>query len=207
MRAFRLRNDVRYGRTTLPRTTRLPQRRGRGEARSRPRPARAACGSPAVVLNEPGPVAWLTGGVTNRIEPGSPASPLWLVVTRDGGRRGHDERRAAAARGRVGPGGARDRAARGAVARARRARARGRGARRRAARADRRPRRRRRRRPRRVAPHAVAARDGAALVARRRRRPGARERPPRVDAGRARLRRAGAQSPSSSSGPARSARA
>jgi Xaa-Pro dipeptidase len=38
-------------------------------------------GLAAVVLNEPGPVAWLTGGVTNRIEPGSPASPLWLVVT------------------------------------------------------------------------------------------------------------------------------
>jgi Xaa-Pro dipeptidase len=36
---------------------------------------------PAIVLNEPGPVAWLSGGVTNRIEPGSPASPLWLVVT------------------------------------------------------------------------------------------------------------------------------
>ncbi|MHB8468296.1 MAG: M24 family metallopeptidase [Gaiellaceae bacterium] len=35
----------------------------------------------AVVLDRPGPVAWLTGGVTNRIEPGSPASPLWLVVT------------------------------------------------------------------------------------------------------------------------------
>jgi Xaa-Pro dipeptidase len=36
---------------------------------------------PAVVLDGAGPVAWLTGGVTNRIEPGSPASPLWLVVT------------------------------------------------------------------------------------------------------------------------------
>ncbi len=35
----------------------------------------------AVVLDAPGPVAWLTGGVTNRIEPGSPVSPLWLVVT------------------------------------------------------------------------------------------------------------------------------
>jgi Xaa-Pro dipeptidase len=38
-------------------------------------------GLAAVVLNGSGPVAWLTGGVTNRIEPGSPASPLWLVVT------------------------------------------------------------------------------------------------------------------------------
>ena|ERR1700722_16893127 len=38
-------------------------------------------GLPAIVLNESGPVAWLSGGVTNRIEPGSPASPLWLVVT------------------------------------------------------------------------------------------------------------------------------
>src|SRR5471030_1553605 len=38
----------------------------------------------AVVLNGSGPVAWLTGGVTNRIEPGSPASPLWLVVTSAG---------------------------------------------------------------------------------------------------------------------------
>jgi Xaa-Pro aminopeptidase len=37
----------------------------------------------AIVLNEPGPVAWLSGGITNRIEPGSPASPLWLVVTHD----------------------------------------------------------------------------------------------------------------------------
>jgi Xaa-Pro dipeptidase len=36
---------------------------------------------PAVVLNGSGPVAWLTGGITNRIEAGSPASPLWLVVT------------------------------------------------------------------------------------------------------------------------------
>ena len=35
----------------------------------------------AVVLDRPGPVAWLTGGVTNRIESGSPAGPLWLVVT------------------------------------------------------------------------------------------------------------------------------
>lgn len=36
---------------------------------------------PAAVLSTSGPVAWLTGGVTNRIEPGNPASPLWLVVT------------------------------------------------------------------------------------------------------------------------------
>src|SRR5579862_845560 len=40
-------------------------------------------GLPAIVLHEPGPVAWLSGGTTNRIEPGSSASPLWLVVTPD----------------------------------------------------------------------------------------------------------------------------
>jgi antitoxin VapB len=39
-------------------------------------------GSPAraVVLTGAGPVAWLTGGLTNPIERGSPASPLWIVV-------------------------------------------------------------------------------------------------------------------------------
>src|ERR1700709_2799743 len=39
-------------------------------------------GSPAraVVLTGAGPVAWLTGGLTNPIERGSPASPLWVVV-------------------------------------------------------------------------------------------------------------------------------
>jgi Xaa-Pro dipeptidase len=41
-------------------------------------------GLAAVVLNGSGSVAWLTGGLTNRIEPGSPASPLWLVVTGSG---------------------------------------------------------------------------------------------------------------------------
>ena len=40
-------------------------------------------GLDAAVLSGTDSVAWLTGGVTNRIEPGSPASPLWLVVTLD----------------------------------------------------------------------------------------------------------------------------
>ena len=34
----------------------------------------------AVVFTTAGPVAWLTGGLTNRIERGHPASPLWIVV-------------------------------------------------------------------------------------------------------------------------------
>jgi Xaa-Pro aminopeptidase len=34
----------------------------------------------AVVLTQAAPVAWLTGGLTNRIERGHPASPLWVVV-------------------------------------------------------------------------------------------------------------------------------
>src|SRR5882762_1082742 len=37
----------------------------------------------AVVLSGADSVAWLTGGLTNRIEPGNPGSPLWLVVTAD----------------------------------------------------------------------------------------------------------------------------
>ena len=40
-------------------------------------------GLDAAVLSGTDSVAWLTGGVTNRIEPGNPASPLWLVVTHD----------------------------------------------------------------------------------------------------------------------------
>jgi len=40
-------------------------------------------GLDAAVLSGTDSVAWLTGGVTNRIEPGNPASPLWIVVTRD----------------------------------------------------------------------------------------------------------------------------
>jgi antitoxin VapB len=35
----------------------------------------------AVALTRPGPVAWLSGGVTNPIDRGDPISPLWLVVT------------------------------------------------------------------------------------------------------------------------------
>jgi len=35
----------------------------------------------AAVLSGTDSVAWLTGGLTNRIEPGNPSSPLWLVVT------------------------------------------------------------------------------------------------------------------------------
>src|SRR5689334_10752820 len=38
----------------------------------------------AIALTTTGPVAWLTGGITNRIEPGNPASPLWIVVTPTG---------------------------------------------------------------------------------------------------------------------------
>jgi antitoxin VapB len=38
----------------------------------------------AVVLTQAGPVAWLTGGLTNRIERGNPASPLWVVVREEG---------------------------------------------------------------------------------------------------------------------------
>src|SRR6266571_896618 len=37
----------------------------------------------AAVLSGADAVAWLTGGLTNRIEPGNPGSPLWLVVTAD----------------------------------------------------------------------------------------------------------------------------
>lgn len=37
----------------------------------------------AVVLTEAGSVAWLTAGITNPIERGNPASPLWVVVTPD----------------------------------------------------------------------------------------------------------------------------
>ncbi len=36
---------------------------------------------PAVALTGVGDVAWLTDGLTNRIEPGNPTSPVWLVVT------------------------------------------------------------------------------------------------------------------------------
>ncbi|MEO9173941.1 MAG: hypothetical protein ABI317_00405 [Gaiellales bacterium] len=38
----------------------------------------------AVVLTGAGPVAWATGGLTNPIERGHPASPLWIVVREDG---------------------------------------------------------------------------------------------------------------------------
>jgi Xaa-Pro dipeptidase len=37
----------------------------------------------AVVFTQAGPVAWLTGGLTNPIERGNPASPLWVVVNAD----------------------------------------------------------------------------------------------------------------------------
>jgi Xaa-Pro dipeptidase len=40
-------------------------------------------GLDAAVLSGADAVAWLTGGVTNRIESGHPASPLWIVVTAD----------------------------------------------------------------------------------------------------------------------------
>jgi Xaa-Pro dipeptidase len=38
-------------------------------------------GAPAVVLTSSGAVAWLTAGLTNRIEAGSTASAMWLVIT------------------------------------------------------------------------------------------------------------------------------
>jgi Xaa-Pro dipeptidase len=41
-------------------------------------------GLDAAVLRGVDEVAWLTGGLTNPIEPGNPASPLWLVVTANG---------------------------------------------------------------------------------------------------------------------------
>jgi Xaa-Pro dipeptidase len=40
-------------------------------------------GAKAAALATTDHVAWLSGGMTNRIEPGSAASPLWLVVTAD----------------------------------------------------------------------------------------------------------------------------
>jgi Xaa-Pro dipeptidase len=41
-------------------------------------------GAPAVILTQAGPVAWLTGGLTNPVERGNPGSPLWIVVRADG---------------------------------------------------------------------------------------------------------------------------
>jgi Xaa-Pro dipeptidase len=37
----------------------------------------------AVVLQRADAVAWVTGGLTNRIEAGNPASPAWVVITPD----------------------------------------------------------------------------------------------------------------------------
>jgi Xaa-Pro aminopeptidase len=37
----------------------------------------------AIVLTSPGAVAWLTAGLTNRIEPGAPVSAMWVVITAD----------------------------------------------------------------------------------------------------------------------------
>jgi Xaa-Pro dipeptidase len=37
----------------------------------------------AAILTQAGSVAWLTAGITNPIERGHPASPLWIVVTTD----------------------------------------------------------------------------------------------------------------------------
>src|SRR5450432_1669488 len=41
----------------------------------------ADLGAPAVVLTSSCAVAWLTAGLTNRIEAGSTASAMWLVIT------------------------------------------------------------------------------------------------------------------------------
>ena len=79
-------------------------------------------GASAVVLTQAGSVAWLTGGLTNPVERGHPASPLWIVVRRRR-RDGPDERgRGAAPRGRRRR---RHAARRRAVVRARCARGRG----------------------------------------------------------------------------------
>ena len=37
----------------------------------------------SVALSDAASVAWITGGLTNRIEPGNPGSPLWIVVGPD----------------------------------------------------------------------------------------------------------------------------
>src|SRR5712671_2125587 len=41
----------------------------------------ADLGAPAIVLTTSGAVAWLTAGLENRIEAGSTASAMWVVVT------------------------------------------------------------------------------------------------------------------------------
>jgi Xaa-Pro dipeptidase len=41
----------------------------------------AAGGRAGVALTRPGPVAWLTAGLTNAIDRSDPQSPLWIVVT------------------------------------------------------------------------------------------------------------------------------
>ena len=41
----------------------------------------AAREAPAAILTGAAAVAWITGGITNPIERGHPASPLWIVVT------------------------------------------------------------------------------------------------------------------------------
>jgi hypothetical protein len=43
----------------------------------------AGLGARAIVLTTSGAVAWLTAGLENRIEAGSTASPMWVVVTPD----------------------------------------------------------------------------------------------------------------------------
>ena len=43
----------------------------------------AELGTPAIVLTTTGAVAWLTAGLVNRIEAGSTASAMWVVITVD----------------------------------------------------------------------------------------------------------------------------
>ena len=43
----------------------------------------ADLGAPAIVLTTAGAVAWLTAGLENRIESGSTASAMWIVVSPD----------------------------------------------------------------------------------------------------------------------------
>ena len=50
---------------------------------ARVRDVLAARSARAAVLTQAGSVAWVTAGITNPIERGNPASPLWVVVTPD----------------------------------------------------------------------------------------------------------------------------
>src|SRR5205809_1659360 len=73
-----------FGRTEQPLMTVEHSRSGEVEAKlALRRRLLELRGLDSAVLRGADSVAWLTGGLTNRIEPGNPASPLWLVVTAD----------------------------------------------------------------------------------------------------------------------------